>query len=321
MDALQQDIFASATGVDGVLPLVDMVDLGGCADGFPKLSGCDLSGLVQSRGLPEGVRNLPISLAPLPWAIVTAAVFTVQPRRGKGSRRRMVIEETLLYRAFERDGEVEVWYKGASLDQDDLRVYVEVLAAIACQCHSGFMRAEITLHELLRRLNMRPSVKSYQRVRGSLDRLMFAHIRWRRPGLRMQTSVPLIVGSHTYMRGRAEVVQLTLAPEIAALFWGRYIRVQRKMLHELSSQMARWVLVFFGSGSPAGEWTTWRLEELRRLCGSGAEPRRFKYLLQDALDEVNEAGCSLQYTFVGGGAKETLLRVRRQERRQLPAAA
>ncbi len=243
---------------------------------------------------------------PVPRALIVSSLFQVRRRHGQTSKPRETLWRKLLVAV---EG-VEVTYTGSSLDQDDLLVYMEVIGLISDVARTdSLIQVALSPHALLSRMGWSPSKPNYARVRDTLTRLQATSICIRGERTEGTHRISYEYAGSLLPEFRTDTVNdratLTLgfSADLVRFFWHGVIAVHRDILRKLEgSHLARWAYGFF-IGDQAT--CTWPVKRLQALCGSTASPSRFRYLLEDSLLAIREAGVNLDFEFVKTGSAKS----------------
>jgi len=237
--------------------------------------------------------------SPVPTAFILSSLFRVRRRKGQrgagdSTKRRALVRSRLL-----TTNSVNIEYTGAELDQDDLVVYTAVAGLIADVSEArGCTELELSPYRLLTRLGWGTGSKEYAALRSTLDRLKHTCIkidsRSISDGVPIRCAYEGSLLPALHVRATSRSVVLGFSAELVRLYAHGMVGLDRQVLRDLRSQLARWAYVFFAA---APNDHAWSLPELRLMSGSSASTSRFRYLLEQALTEVQIAGVDLSFVF------------------------
>lgn len=229
--------------------------------------------------LPKNVKQLPIWPEPVravPNGFLRSALFGAIAR---GKRRYIDGEQ------FAALGEIEVRYTGQRLDQGDLDVWESVLHAVRLQEVGS--RCRVTSYALLKLMGKTDTGKNRQTLQKRITRLV-------------ANAVTVKQGRYTYIgslirfAAKEEDTQqwvIELDEKLLPLFEGdQFTRIEWAVRHALDGKpLAQWLHGFYASHAKPYPM---KVATLLRLCGSEAEPRRYRQTLGDALDAVSKASAA-----------------------------
>ncbi len=231
--------------------------------------GIDFAQVSLTAVLP----HWPEEVRAVPNGILRSALFGVVQR----GRRRYLHGVAIAA----LDG-VAIRYKGERLDQCDLTVWQSVLHAVRHQRIGS--HCKVASYTLLKLMGKTDSGKNRATLQACIERLV-------------ATALTVQQGRHTYIgsliasAAKDESTRswtIELDPRLSPLFCrDQFTQLEWAVRRELRGhQLAEWLHGFYAThAKPFG----FRVETLRRLCGSEAEIRRFRQSLGLALAAVAEA--------------------------------
>jgi hypothetical protein len=225
-----------------------------------------LTALAQLPVWPESVRAVPNGF-------LRSALFGAIAK----GRRRYVNGEDLA----SIEG-MTIRYKGERLDQSDLDVWESVLHAVRLQELGSQCR--LTSYALLKLMGLTDTGKNRVTLQNRIERLVAN-------ALTVKQGRYTYIGSLISFAAKDEDTQewvIELDPRLRPLFAAdQFTQIEWTVRHELNGQqLAQWLHGFYASHAKPFPM---KVETLHRLCGSGAELRRYRQTLGDALAAVAEA--------------------------------
>ena len=177
---------------------------------------------------------------------------------------------------------VTIRYKGESLDQGDLDVWESVLHAVRLQELGSQCR--LTSYALLRLMGLTDTGKNRVTLQSRIERLVAN-------ALTVKQGRYTYIGSLISFAAKDEDTQqwvIELDERLRPLFAAdQFTQIEWVVRHELNGhQLAQWLHGFYASHAKPFPM---KVETLHRLCGSGAELRRYRQTLGEALAAVAEA--------------------------------
>jgi hypothetical protein len=231
---------------------------------------------LTGKPLPMNVVQLPLWPEPVravPNGFLRSALFGAIAK----GRRRYVNGEDLA--AIDR---VTIRYKGERLDQGDLDVWESVLHAVRLQELGSQCR--LTSYALLKLMGLTDTGKNRVTLQSRIERLMAN-------ALTVKQGRYTYIGSLISFAAKDEDTQqwvIELDPRLRPLFAAdQFTQIEWAVRHELNGQqLAQWLHGFYASHAKPFPM---KVETLHRLCGSGAELRRYRQTLGEALAAVAKA--------------------------------
>lgn len=229
--------------------------------------------------LPKNVVQLPLWPEPVravPNGFLRSALFGAI---AKGKRRYIDGEQLAAL-----DG-IEIRYTGQRLDQGDLDVWESVLHAVRLQELGSQCR--LTSYALLKLMGLTDTGKNRITLNKRITRLVASALTVKQG--RYSYIGSLIAGAAKDEETQEWVIELDakLRPLFAA---DQFTQIEWAVRHELNGhQLAQWLHGFYASHAKPFPM---KVETLHRLCGSGAELRRYRQTLGDALEAVAEASAA-----------------------------
>jgi hypothetical protein len=226
--------------------------------------------------LPRNVVQLPLWPEPVravPNGFLRSALFGAI---AKGKRRYIDGEQLAAL-----DG-VEIRYTGQRLDQGDLDVWESVLHAVRLQELGSQCR--LTSYALLKLMGLTDTGKNRVTLNKRITRLVASALTVKQG--RYSYIGSLIAGAAKDEETQEWVIELDakLRPLFAA---DQFTQIEWAVRHELNGhQLAQWLHGFYATHAKPFPM---KVETLHRLCGSGAELRRYRQTLGDALAAVEAA--------------------------------
>lgn len=225
---------------------------------------------------PNNVVTLPAwpdVVRAVPNGVLRSALFGAIK---KGPRRYMQEEQIAALEG------IEIRYTGQRLDQGDLDVWESALHITRLQAMGEQCR--FTAYAMLKLLGKTDSGKNRETLHTRLMRLK-------------ANAVEVQQGRYSYAGSLIDDVfrdketheyVLILNPKLRPLFAAdQFTQIEWTVRHELNGQqLAQWLHGFYASHAKPFPM---KVETLHRLCGSGAELRRYRQTLGDALAAVAEA--------------------------------
>ena len=180
---------------------------------------------------------------------------------------------------------VTIRYKGERLDQADLDVWQSVLHAVRGQELGS--QCSLTSYALLKLAGLTDTGKNRVTLQNRIERLVAN-------ALTVKQGRYTYIGSLISGAARDENTQawvIKLDPRLRPLFAAdQFTRIERAVRHALNGhQLAQWIHGFYASHAKPFPV---KIETLHRLCGSGAELRRYRQTLGNALAAVAEASAT-----------------------------
>jgi hypothetical protein len=231
---------------------------------------------LTGKPLPMNVVQLPLWPEPVravPNGFLRSALFGAIDKW----RRRYVNGEDLA--DIDR---VTIRYKGERLDQGDLDVWESVLHAVRLQELGSQCR--LTSYALLKLMGLTDTGKNRVTLQSRIERLMAN-------ALTVKQGRYTYIGSLISFAAKDEDTQqwvIELDPRLRPLFAAdQFTQIEWAVRHELNGQqLAQWLHGFYASHAKPFPM---KVETLHRLCGSGAELRRYRQTLGEALAAVAKA--------------------------------
>ena len=180
---------------------------------------------------------------------------------------------------------VEIRYTGQRLDQGDLDVWESVLHAVRLQELGSQCR--LTSYALLKLMGLTDTGKNRVTLNKRITRLVAS-------ALTVKQGRYTYIGSLIAGAAKDEDTQewvIELDPRLCPLFAAdQFTQIEWAVRHELNGhQLAQWLHGFYASHAKPFPM---KVETLHRLCGSGAELRRYRQTLGDALAAVEAASAA-----------------------------
>jgi hypothetical protein len=227
---------------------------------------------VQSSKLPIW----PDAVRCVPNGFLRSALFGAI---AKGKRRYINGEDLAAI-----DG-VTIRYKGERLDQGDLDVWESVLHAVRLQELGSQCR--ITSYALLKLMGLTDTGKNRVTLQNRIERLVAN-------ALTVKQGRYTYIGSLISFAAKDEDTQewvIEQDPRLRPLFAAdQFTQVEWAVRQALNGhQLAQWLHGFYASHAKPFPM---KVETLHRLCGSGAELRRYRQTLGDALAAVEAASAA-----------------------------
>ena len=234
---------------------------------------------LPGKPLPKNVVQLPLWPEPVravPNGFLRSALFGAI---AKGKRRYIDGEQLAAL-----DG-VEIRYKGQRLDQGDLDVWESVLHAVRLQEMGSQCR--LTSYALLKLMGLTDTGKNRATLHKRITRLVASALTVKQG--RYSYIGSLIAGAAKDEDTQEWVIELD--PRLRPLFAAdQFTQIEWAVRHELNGQqLAQWLHGFYASHAKPFPM---KVETLHRLCGSGAELRRYRQTLGDALAAVEAASAA-----------------------------
>ena len=234
---------------------------------------------LPGKPLPKNVVQLPLWPEPVravPNGFLRSALFGAI---AKGKRRYIDGEQLAAL-----DG-VEIRYTGQRLDQGDLDVWESVLHAVRLQEMGSQCR--LTSYALLKLMGLTDTGKNRATLHKRITRLVASALTVKQG--RYSYIGSLIAGAAKDEDTQEWVIELD--PRLRPLFAAdQFTQIEWAVRHELNGQqLAQWLHGFYASHANPFPM---KVETLHRLCGSGAELRRYRQTLGDALAAVEAASAA-----------------------------
>jgi hypothetical protein len=234
---------------------------------------------LPGKPLPKNVVQLPLWPEPVravPNGFLRSALFGAI---AKGKRRYIDGEQLAAL-----DG-VEIRYTGQRLDQGDLDVWESVLHAVRLQEMGSQCR--LTSYALLKLMGLTDTGKNRATLHKRITRLVASALTVKQG--RYSYIGSLIAGAAKDEDTQEWVIELD--PRLRPLFAAdQFTQIEWAVRHELNGQqLAQWLHGFYASHAKPFPM---KVETLHRLCGSGAELRRYRQTLGDALAAVEAASAA-----------------------------
>ena len=180
---------------------------------------------------------------------------------------------------------VEIRYTGQRLDQGDLDVWESVLHVVRLQELGSQCR--LTSYALLKLMGLTDTGKNRVTLNKRITRLVAS-------ALTVKQGRYTYIGSLIAGAAKDEDTQewvIELDPRLCPLFAAdQFTQIEWAVRHELNGhQLAQWLHGFYASHAKPFPM---KVETLHRLCGSGAELRRYRQTLGDALAAVEAASAA-----------------------------
>ena len=239
----------------------------------------------ELKEIREEVAELPLWPEPVravPNGFLRSALFGAIAK----GRRRYVNGEDLA--AIDR---VTIRYKGERLDQGDLDVWESVLHAVRLQELGSQCR--LTSYALLKLMGKTDTGKNRVTLQTRIERLVAN-------ALTVKQGRYTYIGSLIAFAAKDEDTQqwvIELDPRLRPLFAAdQFTQIEWAVRHELNGHpLAQWLHGFYASHAKPFPM---KVETLHRLCGSGAELRRYRQTLGEALAAVAEASVARGEGFI-----------------------
>ncbi len=234
---------------------------------------------LPGKPLPKNVVQLPLWPEPVravPNGFLRSALFGAI---AKGKRRYIDGEQLAAL-----DG-IEIRYTGQRLDQGDLDVWESVLHAVRLQELGSQCR--LTSYALLKLMGLTDTGKNRATLHKRITRLVASALTVKQG--RYSYIGSLIAGAAKDEDTQEWVIELD--PRLRPLFAAdQFTQIEWAVRHELNGhQLAQWLHGFYASHAKPFPM---KVETLHRLCGSGAELRRYRQTLGDALAAVEAASAA-----------------------------
>ena len=231
----------------------------------PKSQG--ISPQLSLELWPDAVRGVPN-------AVLRGALFTVNKTRVVAVKRELLAAV---------DG-LEVRFKGERFNQIDLDVWEALLHLGRMQPLGG--RIEFSAHAFLKALGRGTSGKEHEQLKEEIVRLRggTVEVTWIKEG-------KTFIGGLIEKAFRDEVTQnyvVILDEKMLGLYEGGYSHIdwqQRRALGQ--GNLAKWLHGFYATHAKPFPY---KIDTIKKLCGSTASPKEFKRLLKAALDQLIEVG-------------------------------
>lgn len=239
---------------------------------------------TETQSMPTQIPLWPANVRGMPNALARSALFNVNKSNAPRSR----MEKRHIASV---DG-VEITFSGEELRQDDADVFLEVLhLARDTQLNE---KVEFTGYSLLKSLGWGTSVKCYDRLVTTLERLQAGQVKVRFSGNKKGFVGSLIrkflwkEGTETGTDGKTRWVAF-VEPEIVALFSDDdYTRLAREQRQRLRYELSKWLHTYYHTHAVPYAHS---VRFLHRQCGSQTkELFHFRANLKKALDELVKEG-------------------------------